>query len=155
MLLRMSSGLEFEEVYAPFKDATTMLYAQKSMADFAAAKPLETEPDTKWYYSSGTANIIARIIMDKTGGTLAAVQNFSRQRLFVSLRQACVKFPEGHDIIRSRTIWKGDAVSFDLAKQCNEWVKMYQDMGFGDTHIWQIRQCCQNRTCLIQKGEKV
>ena len=42
----------------------------------------------------------------------------------VSLRQACVKFPEGHDIIRSRTIWKGDAVSFDLAKQCNEWVKM-------------------------------
>ena len=82
MLLRMSSGLEFEEIYAPFKDATTMLYAKKSMADFAASKPLETEPDTKWYYSSGTANIIARIIMDKTGGTLAAFQNFSRQRLF-------------------------------------------------------------------------
>jgi len=82
MMLRMSTGLKFEETYAPFKDATTMLYASKSMASFAASKPLETEPDTKWYYSSGTANIIARIIMDKTGGSLAAFQNFSRQRLF-------------------------------------------------------------------------
>lgn len=82
MMLRMSSGLEFEEIYGPFKDATTMLYASKSMAAFAASKPLESEPDTKWYYSSGTANIIARVIMDKTGGSLASFQNFSRQRLF-------------------------------------------------------------------------
>jgi len=41
-MLRMSSGLDFEEVYGPFKDATDMLYNSKSMADFAAAKSLRT-----------------------------------------------------------------------------------------------------------------
>ncbi|MBT4639613.1 MAG: serine hydrolase [Deltaproteobacteria bacterium] len=81
-LLRMSSGLAFEEVYAPLKDATNMLYGHKSMAGFAASKPLAAEPDTVWSYSSGTANIIARIVKDKTGGTLASFNNFARRRLF-------------------------------------------------------------------------
>jgi CubicO group peptidase (beta-lactamase class C family) len=81
-MLRMSSGLAFEEVYGPFKDATYMLYDNKSMADYAAAKPLETEPDGKWNYSSGSANIIARIVKDRVGGTLVAFNNFARQQLF-------------------------------------------------------------------------
>lgn len=82
MLLRMSSGLEFEEVYGPFKDATAMLYASPSMADFAAAKPLVAPLDTVWNYSSGTANIIARIAVDATGGSLEKFYQFSRARLF-------------------------------------------------------------------------
>jgi CubicO group peptidase (beta-lactamase class C family) len=61
-LLRMSSGLKFEEEYAPLYDATYMLYGSYDFAAYAAAKPLESEPDAKWYYSSGTANIVARII---------------------------------------------------------------------------------------------
>jgi len=81
-MLRMSSGLEFQEVYAPFKDATIMLYNSKSMANYAAAKPLRTEPEKEWYYSSGTTNIIARIVRDTLGGTLADVTNFARTSLF-------------------------------------------------------------------------
>jgi CubicO group peptidase (beta-lactamase class C family) len=81
-MLRMSSGLDFVEIYGPLKDVTDMLYGSKSMADFAAAKPLRTKPDTEWYYSSGTANIIARIIRDTVGGTLASVYNFARKQLF-------------------------------------------------------------------------
>jgi CubicO group peptidase (beta-lactamase class C family) len=61
-LLRMSSGLEFSEIYKPLYDATRMLYGSADFAAYAAAKPLETEPDTKWSYSSGTANIISRIV---------------------------------------------------------------------------------------------
>ena len=61
-LMRMSSGLEFEEVYAPLHDATNMLYQSSDFAAYAAEKPLETEPDGKWSYSSGTANIVARIV---------------------------------------------------------------------------------------------
>jgi CubicO group peptidase (beta-lactamase class C family) len=61
-LLRMSSGLAFQEVYAPLYDATDMLYGSYDFGAYAAAKPLETEPDGKWYYSSGTANIVARIV---------------------------------------------------------------------------------------------
>lgn len=81
-LLRMSSGLEFEENYAPFTDVTTMLYDQESMADYAASKPLAAEPDTVFNYSSGTANIIADIVKEKTGGTLASHQQFAQQELF-------------------------------------------------------------------------
>jgi len=61
-LLRMSSGLKFEEVYLPLYDATYMLYGSYDFAAYAAARPLETEPDAKWYYSSGTANIVAGIV---------------------------------------------------------------------------------------------
>lgn len=61
-LMRMSAGLEFSEVYAPFSDAVTMFYDSHDFAAYAALKPLDTEPDTKWNYSSGTANIVARIV---------------------------------------------------------------------------------------------
>ena len=61
-LLRMSSGLKFEEKYLPLYDATYMLYGSYDFAAYAADRPLETEPDTKWYYSSGTANIVAGIV---------------------------------------------------------------------------------------------
>jgi len=61
-LLRMSGGLEFNEAYAPFSDAVSMFYDSYDFAAYAAAKPLEAEPGTKWHYSSGTANIVARIV---------------------------------------------------------------------------------------------
>lgn len=61
-LLRMSSGLKFEEVYAPFYDATYMLYGSYDFGAYAAAKQLETAPGAKWYYSSGTTNIVAGIV---------------------------------------------------------------------------------------------
>ena len=61
-LLRMSAGLEFSEEYAPFSDAVYMFYDSYDFAAYAANKPLEAEPDSKWHYSSGTANIIARIV---------------------------------------------------------------------------------------------
>ena len=81
-LLRMSSGLEFEEVYGPSSDAVYMFYESKSMADYAAAKALRTEPDGEWHYSSGTTNIIARIVRDRVGGSLVDVNKFARKRLF-------------------------------------------------------------------------
>ena len=64
-LLRMSSGLTFGEVYAPFHDATYMLYGSGDFGAFAAGKPLASPPDTVWSYSSGTANIVARMVRQK------------------------------------------------------------------------------------------
>ncbi len=84
-LLRMSSGLEFEEVYEPFTDVVNMLYGTKSMADFAAAKPLVAAPDEVWNYSSGSANILARIVKNEVGGTLVAFNDFAIQNLFGKL----------------------------------------------------------------------
>ncbi len=62
-LLRMSSGLSFDEDYGnPLEDVTYMLLRVPNMASYAARKPLEAQPGTKWSYSSGTTIIISRII---------------------------------------------------------------------------------------------
>lgn len=59
--LRMSSGLGFEESYfSPFSDVNRMLFASRDTGAAAAAKPLEAAPGTRWSYSSGTSNIVAR-----------------------------------------------------------------------------------------------
>ncbi|MBI5622809.1 MAG: serine hydrolase [Elusimicrobia bacterium] len=61
-LLRMRSGLEFEEVYTdPLRDATRMLFASRSAAGYAASKPLRHAPAAVWQYSSGTSNILGRV----------------------------------------------------------------------------------------------
>jgi CubicO group peptidase (beta-lactamase class C family) len=61
-LLRMSSGLEFEEIYTPLRDAARMLYTSTDFAAYAADKPLADRPGGHWHYSSGTANIVAGIV---------------------------------------------------------------------------------------------
>ena len=44
--------------------------------------PLEAKPDTKWHYSSGTTNIISRVVRDAIGGDQENYYRFVRQRLF-------------------------------------------------------------------------
>jgi CubicO group peptidase (beta-lactamase class C family) len=63
-LLRMSSGLAWTETYGekPISDVTRMLFLEPDMARFAACQPLAEEPDTAWRYSSGSTNIICRIL---------------------------------------------------------------------------------------------
>ncbi|MEO0882597.1 MAG: serine hydrolase [Pseudomonadota bacterium] len=81
-LLRMSSGLEFEETYSAATDVTHMLSNEPDAAAFAAAKPLIGPPDTIWSYSSGTTNIISAIIRRSVGDTLQNYYTFSQERLF-------------------------------------------------------------------------
>lgn len=62
-LLRMSSGLRFDEVMAsPRSDVMRMLFQRGDAAGFAAAKPLAHAPGTRWQYSSATTNILARVM---------------------------------------------------------------------------------------------
>ena len=84
-LLRMSSGLKFDETYEPLHDATDMLYRSYDFAAYAAAKPLETEPDRKWVYSSGTANIIARIVRHAAEKEYPNYYDFLRKELFAKI----------------------------------------------------------------------
>lgn len=88
-LLRMSSGLEFSEVYEPDKpsDTIAMLWGvgKDDVAHYAADKPLLYAPDRHWSYSSGTTNIVARVLartLDAYGPDFAA---FMRARLFAPL----------------------------------------------------------------------
>ena len=81
-LLRMSSGLEFEEIYAPLYDVTYMLYGSYDFAAFAANKPLKTDPDSQWYYSSGTANVVARIVRQTVEKDYEYYYRFIYEELF-------------------------------------------------------------------------
>jgi CubicO group peptidase (beta-lactamase class C family) len=82
-LLRMSSGLHWEEVYSNVSTATNMLYKYSNMGGFAASQDLEYEINSKWYYSSGTTNILSRIIREKLGDK--EYYKFAQQELFSKL----------------------------------------------------------------------
>ena len=81
-LLTMSSGLSFSESYVPGNDSIKMLFEAGDMGAMAAAQPLKHEPGTKWSYSSGTTNILSRIVFQATGGTLEGMARFAQKRLF-------------------------------------------------------------------------
>jgi CubicO group peptidase (beta-lactamase class C family) len=66
-LLAMSSGLAFNEAYGDVSDVTRMLYLESDMAGFARAQPLAHPAGEFWSYSSGTANILSRIVQDAAG----------------------------------------------------------------------------------------
>jgi CubicO group peptidase (beta-lactamase class C family) len=91
-LLRMSSGLKFEEVYKPLRGVTTMLYGSRDFGAFAASQPLEIQPDQKWQYSSGTANLLAKIIRLQLEAAGQRSLEFIRRELFDRLGMTSAVF---------------------------------------------------------------
>lgn len=83
-LLRMSSGLEFEERYGPLADATRMLFEVDDAAAVPISKPLEHEIDTFFAYSSGTSNILSWIVRERFT-TLTEYHQYPHEGLFVPL----------------------------------------------------------------------
>ena len=81
-LLNMSSGLEFNEPYDPGSDSTAMLFESHDMGAYAASKPLANPPGSVWSYSSGTANVLSRLVFQAAGGTLAGYEAYARAHLF-------------------------------------------------------------------------
>ena len=61
-LLQMSSGLEWEEKYHLPSYATTTLFSAYHASDPAIHTTLVNQPGEEFIYSSGTSNIISRII---------------------------------------------------------------------------------------------
>lgn len=107
-LLRMSSGLKFIEEYEknPLSDVNVMLFLKPDTAAFAASMPLEAEPDEKWHYSSGTTNIISRIIRH-TIGNQADYITFPRRALFnkVGMRSAVIEADASGTLLGSSNLY--------------------------------------------------
>lgn len=61
-LLQMQSGLKWNEDYGSRSDVNIMLHNEGDMAEYAIEQPAEFPTGTHWYYSSGTANIVSKII---------------------------------------------------------------------------------------------
>jgi len=93
-LLRMSSGLDFVEVYTDLlSDTPFMLFGTPDAAGFTAAKPLDVKPDSRWRYISGSPNLVCRIIREALGGSLAHYFAFPRRALFdkIGMRSAVIE----------------------------------------------------------------
>ncbi|MEJ2158595.1 MAG: serine hydrolase [Desulfobacteraceae bacterium] len=81
-LLRMTSGLEFDEIYQPLSDTVHMLYNSHSVAAYAASKPMAAQPGSKWRYSSGTSNILAEILRRQMETASSSYFDFIYAELF-------------------------------------------------------------------------
>ncbi len=66
-LMQASSGLDWQEVYSGPSMATTMLFKKRDAGLYAADVPLKHTPGEVFYYSSGTTNILSRIIRETVG----------------------------------------------------------------------------------------
>lgn len=102
-LLRMCSGLRFCEDYVDdtVSDVMRMLFGegQADMAAFAAGFPLDHEPGTVFNYSSGTTNVLARIV----GELYEDVEGLIRDRL--GLAEAIPKFDDAGTFVGSSYVY--------------------------------------------------
>lgn len=61
-LLRMSSGLAWDEDYTSISDVTEMLFLDSDMTQKQAMQEVIAKPGEVWNYSSGTSNLLSGIL---------------------------------------------------------------------------------------------
>lgn len=83
-LMRMNSGLGWNEEYGSVSQVTEMLFLNESAADYARLSPSESQPEAVWEYSSGTTNLIGRLIRN-CFDTEEDYLNFPKKALFNKL----------------------------------------------------------------------
>lgn len=66
-LLRMQSGLAWEEDYTKISDVTQMLFLDADMTMAQAKKRPVAPPTAIWNYSSGTSNLLSGILREQFG----------------------------------------------------------------------------------------
>jgi CubicO group peptidase (beta-lactamase class C family) len=87
-LLAMRDGIDFVEVYelGQKSDVVEMLFGEgkNDVAGYTAALPLAHEPGTFFNYSSGTSNVLSRIVADAVGYG-DAYRAYLNERVFAPL----------------------------------------------------------------------
>ena len=135
-LLEMRSGLRFVEDYVDGKvsHCIDMLFGESgpSHAAYAAALPLDHEPGTVWNYSSGTTNILAKIVGDHCYGATdgasadreASMRRFLRDRLFTptGMMSAEPKFDASGTFV-------GSSYVYATARDFAEFGELYRNDG--------------------------
>jgi len=117
-LLSMRDGLAFVEDYLPDhpSDVIAMLFGegQDDVAQYAISRPLAHAPGTRWNYSSGTTNIICRILGDLVGDG-DDFASFMHSRLFepIGMTSAVPKFDARGTFVGSSYVF---ATARDFAK---------------------------------------
>ncbi|HEX4583187.1 MAG TPA: serine hydrolase [Burkholderiaceae bacterium] len=83
-LLRMTSGLPFDETGGPVNPMTRMLFLERDMAAYAERVPLASTPGLRWGYSNLSYLVLSHLVRDAAGGG-AAAERFVRRELFEPL----------------------------------------------------------------------
>jgi CubicO group peptidase (beta-lactamase class C family) len=84
-LLTMRCGLAFEESTYPYTDPRNDVYKMLNTDDpirFVLSKPIANSPGTRFFYNTGTTNVLATIIEKESGMSFL---NFSNRYLFDAL----------------------------------------------------------------------
>ncbi|MGB0806213.1 MAG: serine hydrolase domain-containing protein [Salibacteraceae bacterium] len=104
-LLRMSSGLYWEEVYSNVSTATNMLYKFSDMGGFAQSQMVEFAPEQKWYYSSGSTNILSLMLRKKLGDE--NYYEFAQNELFskIGITTAVIEPDASGTFVGSSYMW--------------------------------------------------
>ncbi|MFZ0160836.1 MAG: serine hydrolase [Kineosporiaceae bacterium] len=66
-MLRMSTGLRWDETYDLGTPITRMLYLNRDMGGYAASLPAAHTPGSYQQYSSGTTNILCQVLQQRSG----------------------------------------------------------------------------------------
>jgi CubicO group peptidase (beta-lactamase class C family) len=83
-LLQANSGLDWSETYFnPFEDFHQMFIKSDDKGAYGASRPLTVAPGTVFQYSSGTTNILSRIIRQQVG--YASYYKFPYDQLFYKI----------------------------------------------------------------------
>jgi CubicO group peptidase (beta-lactamase class C family) len=126
-LLEMRSGLRFVEDYVDDRTSNCieMLFGDSgpSHAAYAAVLPLDHPIGEFWNYSSGTTNVVARLVGDRVYGQVggdpvarqAAMVDFLQRRLFapIGMISAQPKFDGAGDFVGSSYVY---ATARDFAR---------------------------------------
>jgi CubicO group peptidase (beta-lactamase class C family) len=127
-LLEMRPGLRFVEDYVDgdVSHCLAMLFGAGSAdhAAYAAELPLDHPPGTVWNYSSGTTNIICRILGSVVGGGQPGMETFLRERLFgpAGMHSADPRFDEAGT-------WVGSSYVYATARDFARFGELYRNDG--------------------------
>lgn len=180
-LLEMRSGLRWNEDYVDdaVSDVIDMLFGagKGDVAAHAASVPLEHEPGTHFLYSSGTTNLVARILGDELGGR-DAMEAALQERLFrpAGMTSAIPKFDQAGTFIGSSFVYatardfcafgelfRNRGMAGDRRVLSEEWVDLSllehsvdeeSGQGYG-LHWWLVRDRFGSYACNGYQGQRI
>ena len=126
-LLRMDSGLPFDETNGVLSPLTRMIFLQRDMAGYAARMPLAHAPGTVWGYSNLGYVLLSRMITQANGGNAVDTERFARRELFRPLGMA-------HTVIQADAAGTliGSGSSYGTARDFARFGQLYLDDGVID-----------------------